>query len=96
MSRRVLLVAHHANPSWGSEPLIGWRWASALDRRCELTLVTHARNRPAIEAAGGLRGAVHYVDTERLARAVNWANDHLWARAAVVNRSLLEAVALSA
>jgi len=93
---RVLLVAHHANPSWGSEPLIGWRWAAELDRRLPVTLVTHARNRPAIEAAGGLRAPVVYVETEGVARAVNWVNDRLWSRAAVVNRSALEAVSLAA
>lgn len=93
---RVLLVAHHCNPSWGSEPLIGWRWAAELDRRVPVTLVTHVRNRAAIEAAGGIRGEIRYVDTERLSRIVNRVNDGLWPRAAVVNRSLLEAVSLRA
>lgn len=93
---RVLLVAHHCNPEWGSEPLIGWRWVEELDRRLPVTLVTHVRNRRAIEAAGRLHGEVRYVDTERLARTVNAWNDRLWPRAAVVNRSLLEAVSLRA
>lgn len=93
---RVLLVAHHCNPTWGSEPLIGWRWVSELDRRLPVTLVTHVRNRRAIEAAGTLRGVVRYVDTERIARFVNGVNDRLWPRAAVVNRSLLESLSLRA
>ena len=27
---KILLVAHHANPEWGSEPLIGWQRAVSL------------------------------------------------------------------
>lgn len=95
MSRRVLLVAHHCNPEWTSEPLIGWRWVSGLAERTDVTLVTHVRNRGAIERAG-LDAEVHYARTERLAAAVNRLNDRLWSKAAVVNRSLLEAVALGA
>lgn len=86
----VVLVAHHANPSWGSEPLIGWRWARFLDRKCRLELVTHVRNREAIEASDALRGRVHYVDTEALAARVNRWNDRLWGKSAPVNRLLLE------
>ena len=47
----VLLVAHHANPEMTSEPLIGWRWAKELDRRTNVRLITHVRNRRAIEKA---------------------------------------------
>ena len=86
-STRVLLVSHHANPKWGSEPLIGWRWATHLDRRVALTLVTHVRNRADIEAAGSLRGEVFYVDTEQLAVAVHRVNDLFWVPSAIVNRS---------
>ncbi|MEM7309042.1 MAG: glycosyltransferase family 4 protein [Planctomycetota bacterium] len=89
---RVLLVAHHANPTLTSESLIGWRWAEQLDRRVELTLVTHVRNRDAIEAAGTLRGRVRYVDTESLARRINRLNDLLFACRGSVNRLLLEAL----
>lgn len=94
--RRILLVAHHCNPEWGSEPLIGWRWAHHLSRQAEVTLVTHVRNRPALERAEGAPPTIHYVDTEKLAARVNWINSHLWAKAAVVNKSLLEIVSLNA
>ena len=90
---RVLLVAHHANPELTSEPLIGWRWAKELDRRTNLRLITHVRNRRAIEAAGGLRGEVLYVETERLARNVNQINDLLFPCSGSVNRLLLETIA---
>lgn len=92
---RILLVAHHCNPEWGSEPLIGWRWASHLNAIVPLTVVTHVRNAPAIARAGGLTD-VRYVDTERLARRVNRINDALWPKASVVTRSLLESLSLRA
>jgi len=92
---RVLLVAHHANPEWGSEPLIGWRWASQLEPFADVTLVTHIRNRDAIERAGGVGRDVHYVDTERLAARVARWNDRLWPNAPV-NRLFLEALTLRA
>lgn len=94
MSRpRVLLVAHHANPEWGSEPLIGWRWARSLSEHVDLTLVTHVRNRPALERRAPLPFEVRHVDTERLARRVQDWNDRLWGKGSPVNRLLLEALA---
>lgn len=96
MNQRVLLVAHHANPTWGSEPLIGWRWFETLSRRLDVTLVTHVRNRDAIEAArrdaARPLGDVHYVDTERVAARIARWNDRLWGAAAPVNRLILESV----
>ncbi|MEO0652307.1 MAG: hypothetical protein AAFZ65_16665, partial [Planctomycetota bacterium] len=92
---KVCLVAHHCNPGWGSEPLIGWRWASTLATRADLTLITHARNRAAIEAEG-LRATVEYVDTEALAARVGRWNRRLWGDAAPVNHLILETIAQAA
>jgi glycosyltransferase involved in cell wall biosynthesis len=88
-----MLVAHHANPELTSEPLIGWRWACALSRQAEVTLVTHVRNRRPIESAAGFEGSTAYVDTERLARGVNALNDRIFPDAGSVNRLLLETIA---
>lgn len=46
---KVLVSAIACNPSRGSEPFIGWNAVSALARQHELTVLTHARNRPEIE-----------------------------------------------
>lgn len=53
----------------GSVSQIGWHWYRRLAERLPTTLLTHARNRPAIEAAGGpiADSRIHYVDTEWLA-----------------------------
>ncbi|MDB0542249.1 glycosyltransferase [Ralstonia solanacearum] len=66
----MVLVAYQCGPGMGSVSQIGWEWFSRLARRHPLTLVTHVRNRSAIEAADALPpgASVHYIDTEWLAR----------------------------
>lgn len=63
---RLLLSAYQCGPGMGSVSQIGWHWYSRLARILPVTLITHIRNRPAIEQAGGAVGdsRIHYVDTE--------------------------------
>lgn len=63
---RLLLAAYQCGPGMGSVSQIGWEWYSRLAARTDLTLVTHVRNRQALEAAGApLHGsAIVFVDTE--------------------------------
>lgn len=65
----VLLSAYQCGPGMGSVSQIGWEWYSRLAARVPVTLLTHVRNRNALEAAGApLAGSeVHFVDTEWLA-----------------------------
>lgn len=93
---RVALVAHHANPDWGSEPLISWNWIRHLAEVCELHVVTHIRNQDALLRRGLSNVQWHFVDTERLARRIqNW-NDRIWGEGATTSRLVLDVVALSA
>lgn len=67
MSRyRILLSAYQCGPGMGSVSQIGWEWYSRLATRAEVTLITHVRNRAALERAGApLAGSeVIYIDTE--------------------------------
>ncbi|TLM80138.1 MAG: glycosyltransferase [Actinobacteria bacterium] len=48
---RVLLSAYACEPGSGSEPGLGWGLATAVAAYCEVTVITRANNRPAIEAA---------------------------------------------
>lgn len=65
----LLLVAYQCGPGLGSVSQIGWQWFCGMAARRPTCLVTHVRNRAAIEAApdrpAGAR--VIYIDTEWLA-----------------------------
>jgi len=63
---RILLSAYQCGPGMGSVSQIGWHWYRRLAERLPTTLLTHARNRDAIEAAGGpvADSEIRYVDTE--------------------------------
>lgn len=67
--RKILLIAYQCGPDMGSVSRIGWEWYARLSGEHAVTLVTHVRNRPALEAAGApLAGSeVVYIDTEWLA-----------------------------
>jgi glycosyltransferase involved in cell wall biosynthesis len=63
---RLLMSAYQCGPGMGSVSQIGWEWYSRAARRVPVTLVTHVRNRQALESNGApLPGSeVIYVDTE--------------------------------
>lgn len=62
----LLLSAYQCGPGMGSVSQIGWHWYKRLVDLMPVTLVTHVRNRPALEAAGAPlgRSRVIYIDTE--------------------------------
>jgi glycosyltransferase involved in cell wall biosynthesis len=63
---RVLLSAYQCGPGMGSVSQIGWEWYQRLSKLCQVTLLTHVRNRPALDAAGVPLedSAVIFIDTE--------------------------------
>ncbi|MBK1643684.1 glycosyl transferase [Thiocapsa imhoffii] len=63
---RVLVSAYQCGPGMGSVSQIGWHWYRRLAQQLPTTLLTHVRNREAIEAAGGAvaDSQILYVDTE--------------------------------
>jgi glycosyltransferase involved in cell wall biosynthesis len=65
----LLLVAYQCGPGLGSVSQLGWQWFTGLARRRPVCLVTHVRNRTAIEAAPDrpAQAQVRYIDTEWLA-----------------------------
>ena len=64
--KRVLLSAYQCGPGMGSVSQIGWEWYARMSRRVPVTLITHSRNRQALERANApLHGSeVIYIDTE--------------------------------
>jgi glycosyltransferase involved in cell wall biosynthesis len=69
---RVLLIAESCNPEMISVPLVGYCQARELSKLADTHVVTHPRNRPALERAGWREGE-HFttIDTERLT-AFTW------------------------
>ena len=65
-SPRILLMAYQCGPGMGSVSQIGWEWYSRLAEQASVTLVTHVRNREAIEKTGAPWGGpdILYIDTE--------------------------------
>ncbi len=49
--RRILISAYACAPGEGSEPEVGWQWALQMARFHDVTVLTRANNRPAIESA---------------------------------------------
>ncbi|MEJ6006938.1 glycosyltransferase [Paucibacter sp. AS339] len=62
----LLLLAYQCGPGLGSVSQIGWQWFSGMAARRPTTLLTHVRNRAAIEAEGPPPSGseVLYIDTE--------------------------------
>jgi Glycosyl transferase 4-like domain len=57
--KTVLLSAFACSPLWGSEPGVGWHWATQLARRHDVIVLTHGYFREHIEQSplnAGLRG----------------------------------------
>lgn len=64
---KLLLSAYACEPNRGSEPGVGWEWATRLAERHDVTVITRANNRRIIEAAlgkeaEGLQPSFIYVD----------------------------------
>jgi len=53
---KLLLLAESANPEWSSVSLIGWSLSRALLEHVDAHVVTHVRNRDALERAGWREG----------------------------------------
>jgi glycosyltransferase involved in cell wall biosynthesis len=67
---RVLVIAEACNPSFTSVPLIGYNLTHALALRddLEITLVTHIRNKTALEMDPLSK---HFIDNEAIARPLH-------------------------
>ena len=66
MPATILLLAYQCGDGAGSVSQIGWEWYAQLAQQHRVTLVTHSRNRAALDQAGApLPGSdILYVDTE--------------------------------
>lgn len=56
----VLLIMEQCNPEWASVPLVGYNFYHGIRKRANITLVTHERNREALEKIRD-RHRIHYI-----------------------------------
>ena len=63
---KVLFVVNECNPRWTSVPLLSYFMYDALSNLIDVTLVTHERNRMALEEVRGKR-SIHYISESRIA-----------------------------
>lgn len=66
MKKQLLLVAYQCGPNMGSVSQIGWEWYNRLAQQHQVTLVTHIRNKAALDSAKApvLDSRIIYIDTE--------------------------------
>ena len=86
---KVLLVIEQCNPEWASVPLVGYNFYQQISQLVDVTLVTHARNKGAIEKVRGDRKVTYihesqlinqyYKFADKLANQgkINWPLYHL-------------------
>lgn len=99
----MLLVAYQCGPGLGSVSQLGWQWFTGLAARRAVCLVTHVRNRAAIEAAADRPhdARVIYIDTEwfagplyRLAKRLFPRSEHAVFMVSQLDWFVFDAVAL--
>jgi glycosyltransferase involved in cell wall biosynthesis len=62
---KVLMIMEQCNPDWASVPLEGYNYFHEVSQVADVTLVTHIRNRPAIEKRAETAD-IHYIDENPL------------------------------
>jgi glycosyltransferase involved in cell wall biosynthesis len=65
---KVLIIAEQCNPEWASVPLVAWNYFRELNRFVDVTLVTHERNREAIQKTADAEKAVYIAESNFIKR----------------------------
>ena len=63
---KILLIAEQCNPDWFSVPLEAWNYYEHLKERADITLVTHERNREALEKVPDLSNVVYISESKAI------------------------------
>ncbi len=82
VSLHILMAAYQCGPGMGSVSQIGWEWFLRTAQEHPVTLLTHVRNRPAIDAYGPLpSGAqIEWIDSEWFAGPLHRLAQRLFPR----------------
>jgi hypothetical protein len=61
---KVLLIIEQCNPEWASVPLVGYKFYQELSQLTNTTLVTHERNKNALQKVQGNRKIIYLKESE--------------------------------
>jgi glycosyltransferase involved in cell wall biosynthesis len=64
---KVLLIVEQCNPEWASVPLVGYNFVQPISKLVDATVVTHIRNKPALEKHPGYE-KVLYIEEGKIAK----------------------------
>ena len=77
---KVLFIVNECNPEWTSVPLLSYNIYNALSRLVDITLVTHERNKSALEKVRGKR-RIHYIKENHTTSAYyNYMSKHVFTK----------------
>jgi glycosyltransferase involved in cell wall biosynthesis len=65
---KILLLADDCNPEWPSLPIVGYKYALALSKLADVTVVTQIRNKENIQKANPSGIEFRFLDTEYLSK----------------------------
>ena len=89
LMKKILLIIEQCNPDWASVPLVGYHFYNMICQIGTVTLVTHARNREALEKVRNGREIVYIDESPALGTyyrfmdklvnrgAINWPLYHM-------------------
>jgi glycosyltransferase involved in cell wall biosynthesis len=64
---KTLILAEDCNPEWPSLPVVGYKYARSIGKYCDVTVVTHIRNKENIEKRNKEGVQFEYIDNEYIA-----------------------------
>ena len=85
---KVLFIIEQCNPEWASVPLVGYNFYRGIRKRADVTLVTHIRNKAALEKVRNGHRICYIEESHRIRRyyrlvsklttrgGVNWPLQH--------------------
>jgi glycosyltransferase involved in cell wall biosynthesis len=65
---RVLLIMEQCNPEWASVPLVAYQFFNGISKLVDVTLVTHERNKQALEKVRGDKEIVYITESHLFAK----------------------------
>jgi len=72
---KVLLIVEQCNPEWASVPLEGYNYFRGINNLVNATLVTHIRNKPALEKHPKYEKTLHFKEKNLANNIIKWSKN---------------------